>query len=116
MRSYLGRSRLVPERATVSSRSEKSAEAVVADGKPRAKGRTRECEVPPRMSTATRQMSGTPGSQERQAGEARHGSCLDEATLPLRTRNDTGPGLLERFRSGWNHPLTRKSRQTNDLE
>ena len=29
-RSYLGRSRLVPERATVMSRSEKSAEAVVA--------------------------------------------------------------------------------------
>ena len=28
-RSYLGRSRLVPERATVMSRSEKSAEAVV---------------------------------------------------------------------------------------
>jgi hypothetical protein len=30
VRSYLGRSRLVPERATVSSRSEKSAEVVVA--------------------------------------------------------------------------------------
>ncbi len=30
VRSYLGRSRLMPERATASSRSEKSAEAVVA--------------------------------------------------------------------------------------
>jgi hypothetical protein len=30
-RSYLGRSRLVPERATVMSRSEKSAEAVVVE-------------------------------------------------------------------------------------
>jgi hypothetical protein len=29
-RSYLGRSRLIPERATVLSRSEKSAEAIVA--------------------------------------------------------------------------------------
>jgi len=41
-----------------------------------------------------RQMPGTPGSQERQTGEARFGSCLDEATPPPRTRNDTGPGLL----------------------
>ena len=32
VRSYLGRSRLAPERATASSRSEKSAEAVVVDG------------------------------------------------------------------------------------
>lgn len=32
LRSYLGRSRLVPERATAKSRSGKSAEAVVARG------------------------------------------------------------------------------------
>ena len=31
MRSYLGRSRLVPERATVMNRSEKSAKAVIAE-------------------------------------------------------------------------------------
>jgi hypothetical protein len=40
VRSYLGRSRLVPERATVLSRNEKSAEAVIATGVG-AKGRTR---------------------------------------------------------------------------
>jgi hypothetical protein len=34
-RSYLGRSRLVPERATGMTRSEKSAEAVVAAGSER---------------------------------------------------------------------------------
>jgi hypothetical protein len=44
--SYLGRSRLVPERATVMNRREKSAEAVVANGRPprpntMVKGRTR---------------------------------------------------------------------------
>jgi hypothetical protein len=33
VRSYLGRSRLTPERATVSNRSEKSAEAVIVGGK-----------------------------------------------------------------------------------
>jgi hypothetical protein len=32
--AYLGRSRLVPERATVMNRSEKSADAVVAEGRP----------------------------------------------------------------------------------
>ena len=41
-----------------------------------------------------RQMPGMPGRQERQAGEARQNSCLDEAAPPPRTRNDTGPGLL----------------------
>ncbi|WP_246088531.1 group II intron reverse transcriptase/maturase [Phreatobacter stygius] len=42
-----------------------------------------------------RQMPGTPGKRERRTGEARSGSCLDEAAPPPRTRNDTGPGLLE---------------------
>ena len=47
MRSYLGRSRLAPERATVSNWSEKSAEVVVAVGnachkpRPKAKDQTR---------------------------------------------------------------------------
>ncbi|HLZ77821.1 MAG TPA: group II intron reverse transcriptase/maturase [Sphingomonas sp.] len=41
-----------------------------------------------------RQMPGTPGRQEREAGEARQSSGLDEAAPPPRTRSDTGPGLL----------------------
>lgn len=41
-----------------------------------------------------RQMPGTPGRQEKQAGEPRPSSGLDEAAPPPRTRNDTGPGLL----------------------
>jgi group II intron reverse transcriptase/maturase len=46
------------------------------------------------MSKAMRQMLGMPGRQERQAGEARQNSCLDEAAPPPRTRNGTGPGRL----------------------
>src|SRR5579859_3982648 len=46
------------------------------------------------MSKAMRQMPGTPGRQEREAGEARQSSGLDEAAPPPRTRSDTGPGLL----------------------
>ena len=34
------------------------------------------------------------GRPERAAGEARQGSGLDEAKLPPRVPNDTGPGLL----------------------
>lgn len=84
----------MPERATASSRSGKSAEAVVAGGHSPAKGRTRESEVPPRMSKAMRQMPAVAGRQEREAGEARPGSCLDEAEPPPRAPNDTGAGLL----------------------
>src|ERR1700679_378868 len=94
MRSYLGRSRLTPERATVSSRSEKSAEAVVVSGRPMAKGRTRESEVHLWMSEAMRQMPESPGRSEKEAGEARQSSGLDEAELPPQPLNDTGPGLL----------------------
>jgi group II intron reverse transcriptase/maturase len=41
-----------------------------------------------------RQMPEVTGRQEREAGEARHGSRLDEAEHPPRPTNDTGPGLL----------------------
>ena len=84
----------MPERATVSSRSEKSAEAVVATGCPGAKGRTRESGVPPPMGEAMRQKPERSGRQEREAGEARQASGLDEAERPRRGTNDTGPGLL----------------------
>jgi len=39
-------------------------------------------------------MPASAGRQEREAGEARHGSGLDEAEPPPRAPNDTGPGLL----------------------
>ena len=84
----------MPERATVSSRSGKSAEVVVVGGRLQAKDRTRESEVPLWMSKAMRQMPETPGRSERQAGEARQGSGLDEAAPPPWAPNDTGPGLL----------------------
>ena len=41
-----------------------------------------------------RQMLESPGRPEREAGEARLNSGLDEAELPPRSLNDTGPGLL----------------------
>ncbi|WP_368046105.1 group II intron reverse transcriptase/maturase [Rhizobium sp. CBN3] len=47
------------------------------------------------MSKAMRQMPRMSGRLERQAGEARPGSDLDEAEPPPRMGNDTGAGLLE---------------------
>ncbi|WP_325169823.1 reverse transcriptase domain-containing protein, partial [Neorhizobium petrolearium] len=47
------------------------------------------------MSKAMRQKPGQPGRSERQAGEARRSSDLDEAEPPPRIGNDTGAGLLE---------------------
>ena len=46
------------------------------------------------MSEAMRQKPEVTGRQERTAGEARPGSCLDEAEPPPRIASDTGPGLL----------------------
>ena len=46
------------------------------------------------MGEAMRQKPAGAGRQERTAGEARPGACLDEAELPLWTANDTGLGLL----------------------
>ncbi|TCM69722.1 group II intron reverse transcriptase/maturase [Rhizobium sp. BK068] len=42
-----------------------------------------------------RQMPGQPGRSEKQAGEARRSSDLDETAPPPRIGNDTGAGLLE---------------------
>ncbi len=84
------------ERATVLSRSEKSAEAVAVSGLPLAKGRTRESEVHLWMSEAMRQMPGSPGRSEKETGEARQSPGLDEADPPPRPLNDTGPGCLRR--------------------
>ncbi|NEJ23099.1 group II intron reverse transcriptase/maturase [Rhizobium leguminosarum] len=47
------------------------------------------------MSKAMRQMPEVSGRSERQAGEARPSSGLDEAAPPPRIGNDTGAGLLE---------------------
>ena len=47
------------------------------------------------MSKAMRQMPGMSGRSERQAGEARRSSDLDEAAPPLRNGNNTGAGLLD---------------------
>jgi RNA-directed DNA polymerase len=46
------------------------------------------------MGEAMRQKPVATGRQERTAGEARPGACLDEAELPLWTASDTGLGLL----------------------
>jgi RNA-directed DNA polymerase len=47
------------------------------------------------MSKAMRQMPGQSGRSEKQAGEARRSSALDEAAPPPRRGNDTGAGLLD---------------------
>ena len=46
------------------------------------------------MYEAMRQMPEATGRSEREAGEARLNPGLDEAELPPRALNDTGPGLL----------------------
>ena len=46
------------------------------------------------MCEAMRQMPEATGRSEREAGEARQDSDLDEAEHPPRAPNDTGPGLL----------------------
>ncbi len=84
----------MPERATVLSRSGKSAEVVVVGGRPLAKDRTRESEVPLWMGKAMRQMLDVTRRSDRAAGESPQGSGLDEAKLTPRAPNDTGPGLL----------------------
>ena len=78
MRSYLGRSRLMPERATAASRSEKSAEAVVAAGC----GRRAERVGGPRAVSLERAVHQKPASAGRNAGgrgEAEPEVVRDEA-------------------------------------
>ena len=47
------------------------------------------------MSKAMRQMPEESGRREKETGEARQSSRLDEAAPPLWERSDTGPGLLD---------------------
>ena len=95
-RSYLGRSRLVPERATVMSRSEKSAEAVVvAAGYPPGKARRRaeregqSRDVP--LGEARHQEPGAPGRTDMGRGEAASHAVSDEAEPARRAQRAGGP-------------------------
>src|SRR6266446_10221973 len=95
VRSYLGRSRLVPERATVSSRSEKSAEAVVVGGKAAKPTRRRRAEREGVFNTtpmwrALRQMPAQAGRSGVGRGEAASGSSSDEARRPRHRSENTG--------------------------
>lgn len=99
--SYLGRSRLTPERAAGMTRSEKSAEAVVAKAGRRARkawrraereGQSRDAE----LGEAMHQMPGRPGGEGDGCGKAAGGVEHDEAELALRAQTGWGAGdLLE---------------------
>ena len=94
VRAYLGRSRLMPERATVLSRSEKSAEAVVAAGRGR---RAERGEVFEAMSmlNAPRQMSAPVERAGVAHGEAGRDPVSDEASNPRHDTESTGSALLQ---------------------
>jgi hypothetical protein len=88
-RSYLGRSRLVPERATVMNRSEKSAEAVVGN----VSCRRAEREGQPRdvsLGVASHQKPGRPGRAGAGSGEAAAEAASDEATLARQAQTGWG--------------------------
>ena len=86
-RSYLGRSRLVPERATVRSRSDKSVEVIVA-----ARRRTeREGEsIAMLLGTARHQKPGQAGRTFGGEGEARPEAFRDELGLARHEREGSG--------------------------
>src|SRR3954468_14274742 len=92
-RSYLGRSRLVPERATVMNRSEKSAAAVIGDtSRCRAKreGQSRDMS----LGTARHQKPAKPQGRAGRAvaghGEAVSEVASDEAALARHAQTDCG--------------------------
>ena len=88
-RSYLGRSRLVPERATVTSRSEKSAEAVVAGfARSRAEREGQSRDMP--LGKASHQKPGRPGRTGDGGGEAACDAARDEAGLARHAQTDCG--------------------------
>src|SRR3990167_2830200 len=99
--SYLGRSRLMLERATVVNRSEKSAKAVVAEAGRRGRkawqraereGQRRDA----RLGKAMHQMPGEPGGIGAKRGEAAGGVAHDEAEAALCEQTSWGAGdLLE---------------------
>jgi hypothetical protein len=80
LRSYLGRPRLTPERATVMNRSEGSAKVVVAANKGRRA--TREGEpTTVSLGRAVHQKPGLPGRTASGRGEAESATGRDEARL-----------------------------------
>src|SRR5688500_13232927 len=92
-RSYLGRSRLVPERATVLSRSEKSAEVVVAEATRRRaerEGQSRDMS----LEEAWQQKPGQPGRTGAGRGEAASEAVSDEATPARHAQTDYGASDL----------------------
>jgi len=100
VRSYPGRSRLVPERVAVTSRSEKSGEAVVAGAgvtktgrrEPRAEREGVHENVP--MSSVMRQMAERSGRAWAASGEAEREAVSDETRGPRRDTEGTGSGSL----------------------
>jgi hypothetical protein len=92
-RSYLGRSRLAPERATVVNRSEKSAEAVVAAGA----GRRAEREGEPTamsLGSARHQKPARAGRHAEGGGEAEPEARRDEARTARCGEEGSGRGGL----------------------
>lgn len=101
VRSYLGRSRLEPERVTVWSRSEKSAEVVVAGVsgplRPEDKRRRAKRERASEVVTMMKVMRQKPARAGRHAvgwGEAPTGACSGEAEVPRHGQEDAGSALL----------------------
>src|SRR5450755_4909838 len=92
-RSYLGRSRLMSERATVRNRSEKSAEVVVAASKGRRTEREGESK---RMSDggARHQMSAQAERSSTASSEAGRGEGSGEARLAGQAERDSGRAQL----------------------
>ncbi len=94
VRSYPGRSRLVPERATVLSRSEKSAEAVVAASVERRAEREGVFDAVS-MLNARRQKSAQAERAGVADGEAGRDPVSDEAGNPRHDTESTGSALLK---------------------
>src|SRR5690606_13752028 len=113
VRSYLGRSRLVPERATVPHRSEESAEAVVAAGL----GRRAERVGGPKavsLGRAVHQKPGEPGRNAGERGEAELEAVRDEARTARRATGSPGrDGLLAQALASANRVLAWKRVKAN---
>jgi hypothetical protein len=84
----------MPERATVLSRSEKSAEAVVVASQGRTKGRTRRSGIRHDDVEGNASDVRVSGAVRQGQGEALSEPGSDEALCPRLEAEDTGPGLL----------------------
>jgi hypothetical protein len=94
-RSYLGRSRLMAERPTVTSRSEKSAEVVVAGASRRGRRARRRTEREGQsrdmsLGAALHQKPGQPGRMVTGRGEAAPEAVSDEAAPARHAQTDCG--------------------------